>query len=234
MKRTSSGPQGNALLLDLKESVARVKREMAREEPVIWRGHALDLIEGVEKKSVDLLATDPPYAFGGSGGEHALSATVATALRESAYRLKPGGWAVVFAASSWRSTAYMVEAVRGILDPIRIGQWHKPRDEEKQARTKVKTPGWAWQSVNVIIMRRPGGDRSLYQPDPDALPDFIIEKPLTVGRRAQLPMSVARWAVHPFALKGGYMLDPFTGSGTLLEAAAEVGMRTVGFEKEVA
>jgi hypothetical protein len=32
----------------------------------------------------DLIVTDPPYAFGGSGTEHAISATVATVLRESA------------------------------------------------------------------------------------------------------------------------------------------------------
>lgn len=200
---------------------------------VIWRGHALDLIKAVAPKSVDLLATDPPYAFGGSGGEHALSATVATVLREGAYRVRPGGWAVVFAASSWRSTAYMVEAVRGILNPVRIGQWHKPRDEGKAARTRVKTPGWAWQSVNVVILRRPGGDRGLYEPDPDAYPDYIIEKPVTNGRRAELPAAVARWAVWPFAREGGNMLDPFAGSGALCKAALEAEMNAVGFEKEL-
>lgn len=191
----------------------------------IRRGHALDLIEAVEKNSLDLLATDPPYAFGGSGAEHALSATVATVLRESAYRLKRGGWAVVFCASSWRSTYYMVEAVRGILDPVRIGTWAKP-----VVQTKVRTPGWAWASVNVLVMRRPGGDRGLYKASDEPVPDFIVEPVVRKGRRAQLPAAVARWAVQPYTLPGGFMLDPFAGSGTLLEAAAQYGMRTLGFE----
>jgi len=68
----------------------------------------------------DLIVTDPPYAFGGSGAEHALSATVAIVLRESALRLKRGRWMLVMCAASWRSTAYMVESVRGVLDPVRI------------------------------------------------------------------------------------------------------------------
>jgi 16S rRNA G966 N2-methylase RsmD len=188
----------------------------------IRRGHALDLIESVDQ--IDLLCTDPPYAMGGEGAEHAVSATVATVLRESGRRLRRGGWAVVFCASSWRSTAYMVEAVRGVLEPVRFGTWVKPA-----ARTKVRTPGWAWASVNVIVMRRPG------KPgigEPSELLDYISEPPLIVGRRACLPDRVAQWAVAPFAVPGGVALDPFTGTGSLCAAASNGGMRAIGFEIE--
>lgn len=188
----------------------------------IRRGHALDLIEQVDE--CDLLCTDAPYAIGGEGAEHAVSATVATVLRESGRRLRRGGWAVIFTASSWRSTAYMVESVRGVLEPVRFGTWVKPA-----ARTKVRTPGWAWASVNVIIMRRPG------KPglgEPSALLDYIVEPPLMIGRRARLPESVARWAVAPFAVPGGLALDPFAGTGALLKASNEAGMRGIGFEIE--
>jgi hypothetical protein len=190
---------------------------------MILRGHALDLIKNVT--TCDLLVTDPPYAFGGQGTtEHALSATVATVLRESAKTLRKGGWAVVFAASSWRSTAYMVESMRGILEPVRFGTWVKP-----ECRTKVRTPGWSWASVNVIVMRRPGKN-------PPGLPraelDWIEAAPLMQGRRAQLPPEVARWAVAPFALEGGLAFDPFAGSGALLDAAHKAGMETIGFEIE--
>ena len=41
--------------------------------------HCLDVLSEVPE--LDLIATDPPYAFGGAGDEHALSATVAVALR---------------------------------------------------------------------------------------------------------------------------------------------------------
>jgi hypothetical protein len=187
-------------------------------------GHALDLIEGFPE--YDLLVTDPPYAFGNQGtAEHALSATVATALREAAHRLRRGGWAVVFAASSWRSTGYMIEAVRGVLEPVRFGTWAKP-----VARSKVRTPGWAWASVNVIVMRKPGRD-TFGEPVPDL--DYIVEPPRQNGRRAELPAAVARWAVAPFAQPGGLALDLFTGSGALIQAAANAGMAAVGFEAQV-
>lgn len=193
-------------------------------DPVeIRRGHALDLIQQVP--SIDLLVTDPPYAFGAQGtDEWALSATVATVLREGATRLRKGGWAVVFAASSWRSTAYMIESVRGILEPVRFGTWCKPA-----SRTKVRTTGWTWTSVNVIVMRRGGKDK-LGEPVPDF--DYIVEWPVMNGRRAELPPLVADWAVRPFAVEGGVALDPFAGSGRLLEAAANHGMNAIGFEIE--
>jgi hypothetical protein len=191
-------------------------------EMTIRRGHSVDLIADVP--SFDLLVTDPPYAMGGQGAEHAVSATVATVLRESAHKLRRGGWAIVFAASSWRSTYYMVESVRGLLEPVRFGTWAKPT-----SRSKVRTPGWAWASVNVIVMRRPGKN-------PPGSPvvdlDYIVEPPVMDGRRAQLPPRVARWAVAPFAEPGGLMLDPFAGSGALCRAAADAGMSALGFEIE--
>ena len=189
--------------------------------PDIREGHALDLITAFDGEA-DLIATDPPYALSGEGAEHAISATVACALRESAYRLRKGGWAVVFAASSWRSTYYMVESVRGILEPVRTGTWIKP-----VARTKVRTPGWAWASVNAVVFRRPGAP-GLGEPSP--LLDYVIAAPVMNGRRAEMPPEVARWAVAPFAVPGGVMLDPFAGSTVMCEAAEEAGMRAVGFD----
>lgn len=183
-------------------------------------GHALDLIESVG--TIDLLATDPPYAMGGDGAEHATGAVVATVLREAGKRLRKGGWAVVFSASSWRSTYYMVEAVRNVLEPVRIGTWVKP-----VARSKVRTPGWAWASVNVIAFRRPGAPGIGV---PSDLLDYIVAAPLIVGRRAQLPPEVADWAVAPFAVPDGLMLDPFAGSGALCDAASRAGMDSLGFE----
>ena len=186
----------------------------------IARGHTLDVLASVP--TFDLLATDPPYAMGGEGAEHAIGAVVAVGLREAALRLRKGGWAVVYSASSWRSTYYMVEAVRGVLEPIRIATWTKP-----VARTKVRTPGWSWASVNVLLFRKPGGDRTGTQ---SILLDHITAAPLMVGRRAQLPPSVARWSVEPFAEPGGLMLDPFSGSGALPQAAADLGMAAIGIE----
>lgn len=189
---------------------------------MIRKGHALDLIETLEE-SPELIATDPPYAFGGTGDEHAVSATVATVLRESARRLRRGRWMLVMCAASYRSQAYMVESVRGIVEPVRIATWCKPK-----ARTKVQTTGWAWASVSVIAFKK---GKALNLPGAAfGYLDHITAEPVMNGRRAELPLEVARWMVHPFIVDRGLCLDPFAGSGKLLQAAEESGMRTLGYE----
>lgn len=186
----------------------------------IITGDALDLVQQVDYP-IDLVATDPPYAYGGTGEEHAISATVAVVLRETALRVKPGGWMLVMCASSWRSMAYMVESVRGIMEPVRTGTWCKPRP-----RTKTRTSGWTWTTVHVVAMRK--GKSVLPQAD---CPSHIACEPIRVGRRAELPPQVADWVVSPFAVPMGVMLDPFAGSGALVAAAERAGMKAIGFER---
>ena len=185
----------------------------------ILRGHALDLLSQTNIMP-DLVVTDPPYAFGGSGAEHELSATVATVVRESAIRLKSGCWMLVFCASSWRSISYMVESVRGVLIPVRIGSWLKPNP-----KTKARIPGWAWSSVSVIAFKK--GQKATGNPSPTL--DHIVCDTVKGQRRAQLPREVCDWAIQPYATKGVF-LDPFAGSGALVESAERFGMESVGFE----
>jgi DNA modification methylase len=190
---------------------------------MITQGDALDLISSFEEKPF-LIATDPPYAFGADAKEHALSATVAVVLREAAKRLQRGGWMLTMSASSWRSMAYMVESVRGIVEPVRVATWTKP-----EARSKTRTPGWLWASVSVIAFRK-GKSEDLISSN---LLDHIEAPIVTDGRRAQLPPAVADWVVQPYAKAGALMLDPFAGSGALCLAAERAGMRAIGFEKDV-
>ena len=117
----------------------------------------------------------------------------------------------------------MVEATRGIMEPVRVGTWCKPTP-----RTRAKTAGWAWTSVAVVALRKGKGRKDI---DPSAVLDHITCEPLRVGRRAQLPTTVADWALAPFAIPDGVFLDPFAGSGALTDAAARAGMTAHGFEK---
>lgn len=191
---------------------------------MLLKGHATDLIATLTE-APDLIVTDPPYASGGNGDEHALSATVAVVLREAARRLAKGRWMLVMCAASWRSTFYMVEAVRGVVEPVRIAHWNKPN-----ARTKVKTTGWAWASVNVIAFKK----GKALEHESDHYLDHITAAPVMNGRRAELPAEVAEWMVAPFAVEGGLMLDPFAGSEKILRAAEKHGMRALGYEKNPA
>lgn len=185
-------------------------------------GHAVDLLADWDR-DLDLVVTDPPYAFGGSGAEHALSATVAVVLRETAKRLKRGCWLVCLSATSWRSINYVVEACRNVVEPVRIATWTKPT-----CRTKVQPIGWSYASVAAIALRKgPKNDPRLVK---SQHLDHIEAPPVVDGRRAQLPEVVARWAVDPFVIPEGVFLDPFAGSGALPQAAAKCGMESHGFD----
>ena len=190
----------------------------------LHKGDALDLISDWSTP-LDLVVTDPPYALTGSGEEHAISATVACVLRETAKHVRVGSWMLVFSASSWRSISYMVEAVRGILSPVRVANWVKP-----VAKTQVRTPGWSWTTVPVIAMRRGPKNNPLLETNP-GIRDWVECSPLARGRRAKLPNEVASWAVQPFVVPGGTFLDPFAGSGALPLVASSFGMHAHGFEK---
>jgi hypothetical protein len=187
---------------------------------MIIRGDAVEEIVLLKERPT-LIVTDPPYALRGDGDEHAISATVAIVLREAAQRLMPGGWMLVMCASSWRSQAYMAECVRGILEPVRTLTWCKPT-----ARTRAKTSGPAFASVQVLVFKKGRSD----VPPSDVL-DHITAPIVTNGRRAELPTEVADWMVRAYARSGDFMLDPFAGSGALIAAAERAGIRSVGIEK---
>lgn len=67
---------------------------------------------------------------------------------------------------------------------------------------------------------------------PDYLVAYLCQEchDFVDGRRAELPAAVARWMVRPYAVHGGLCLDPFAGSGKILQAAEEIGMRAIGYE----
>lgn len=184
------------------------------------KGDALDLITSM-REVPDIVVTDPPYALRGDGDEHAISATVAIVLREVATRLRSGGWMLVMCASSWRSQAYMAESVRGLVEPVRTLTWCKP-----VARTRAKTSGPAFASVQVLAFRK---GRSSFPASP--LLDHITAAPVTNGRRAELPPIVADWMVASYGQQGQLLLDPFAGSGAILAAANRHGLSALGFEK---
>jgi DNA modification methylase len=194
----------------------------------IIKGDCLDLIQR-EKRELDLVVTDPPYAFGGSGDEHAISATVAVVLREAAQKLKRGRWMIVMCASSYRSMSYMVESVRGVVEPVRIIAWCKPGSCRPQVRSKMSTPGWKFASVLAIAFRKGKADVK----EASEMLDHVTAAPVRNGRRAELPASVALWAVKPWIISGGLFLDPFAGSGALVKAAASFGMTAIGYERKI-
>jgi hypothetical protein len=105
----------------------------------------------------------------------------------------------------------MVEAVRGLVESVRIAHWNKPA-----ARTRASTSGWWWASVHIIAFRK----GKAADVKPSGYLDHITAAPLTTGHRAELASEVAAWMIEPFAVM---MCDPFAGSRALIRAATAPG-----------
>lgn len=54
-----------------------------------------------------------------------------------------------------------------------------------------------------------------------------------VGHSAPFPVEIPEFAVRMFSYKGETVLDPFSGLGTSLKVAAELGRNGVGIEKDL-
>lgn len=93
-----------------------------------------------------------------------------------------------------------------------------------------------------LAERRPNGDRQIrqYMPPKLANPGNIIDcgpgggnhlgSELAHESEASFPEQLVRHLILPFCPPGGFVLDPFCGSGTTLAVAVKNGRNAIGFD----
>lgn len=168
----------------------------------------------------DLVLTDPPYAIGNTRGEWGATAEVAIGLHEAARRVSRTGSVVAFTTTSGRGIEFTIAALRGSFPFNRLLTWHK-----HGGKSRAVSP-WRWDTVAVMVFGRApenmiGASSVLTTPVPPK-----SEHP------SEVPPEVAAWCYAPFDAENLDVLDPFMGSGRLLEPAARHGRRVVGIERE--
>jgi len=173
---------------------------------------------------VSLVLTDPPYALGSTRNEWNATAAVGIGLHEAAKRVKKGGALLAFTTSSGRGIEYTLGAVGKTLPFNRLLVWRKALSTSRAAGP------WKWDLVSILAFGRATfglADRS----------SLLETTEPRKGREhpAQVPRDVATWLFQPFQDQGcaGIVLDPFMGSGRLLEPAAQAaGCQVIGIEIE--
>lgn len=171
---------------------------------------------------VDLVVTDPPYAFGGKRPEWRITASIAIALSQTAGKVNRGGAMAVMAAASGRGIEYVQSAVGPTLPFNRLLIWHK-----QFVNSPVAGP-WRWDIVPVLVFGRASFGRpemsSCYISDGHSrLKDF--------GHPAALPRGIGAWLIEPFR-SAKTVLDPFCGTGVFLAAAKQADKHVIGIEIE--
>jgi hypothetical protein len=190
----------------------------------IWHGDCRDVIPDLDP--VDVVITDPPYAIGGSRAEWKVTASVGTGIHLAARKIKKGGAALVFTTTSGRGIEFTMGAVGSALPFNRLLVWHKTF-----VRSRVAGP-WRWDAVAILAF----GRASFGRPEHSSV--FTSTGPASnghlgsTGHPAELPEGISEWLYAPFGAGDAVMLDPFMGSGRLLDAAVRRGQKCIGIEIE--
>lgn len=191
-----------------------------RDGITIYHGDAREILPTLPK--VGLVLTDPPYAIGAGRGEWSATAAVAIGLHEAAKRVEKGGALVAFTTTSGRGIEFTQGAIAGKLPFNRLLFWLKTG-----GRSRAISP-WSWDSVAIMAFgSAPSGrmgESSAYV--------TAADYSRTSGHPAELPDGLAAWLYAPFDRDELITVDPFMGTGRLLEPAARIGRRVIGIEIE--
>lgn len=211
----------------------------------LYHGDCIEVMESLEEHAVDTVLTDPPYSSGGRR-ENAKS------IRKSMTRgvedddwirgdamstngfiyllrmcgiqwrrvLKPGGHSLTFI--DWRMAPQLCAALETadlrqhpilVWDKARLGMGAIFRNQhEFIVHMSAGNPAAPQRRDVPNVLRFPSvrdGDH------PTEKPDALLQTLLSV--------------VHP---PGGIVLDPFSGSGSTLQAARALGHRAIGIEAD--
>ena len=186
----------------------------------LYHADARDVLPELPK--VGLVLTDPPYAINSGRGEWNATAAVAIGLHEAAKKLPREGALLAFSTTSGRGIEYTQGAIGGILPFNRLLIWSKTG-----GRSRALSP-WRWDSVAIMAFGRAPqgkqGESAVFVTPAD------YERPS--GHPAELPEGLGEWLYAPFDKDDLVTLDPFMGTGRLLEPAVARGRRVIGIERE--
>lgn len=208
-----------------------------------------DHIVGIPDNTIDLILTDPPYGIdvfdlamgigGETGSEHtttgityedneAYAKELMVKLACQSYRVtKDTGHAYIFCAPShfWWLKEVMTEVGWNVRErPI---VWIKR--ESGQNNQPSMWPSSAYEFI--LFARKPNARLVL-----EGRVDWIQVDPVGPGLKvhpAEKPVMLLKELISRTTLPGQYMLDPFMGSGSSIEAAASMKVLGIGSEKDI-
>lgn len=195
-----------------------------------------------ELSSVDLVVTDPPYAFGmastfhegknGGWGDMMNAAEFYAGILRACYRLTENRQGSAWVFNSWRSIPTLMRAAfeaRWSIESLLVWDkmWIGPGGQRGLRPSYEVVALFAHQDFALENRGLPDIWRSQWaaqRPNehPAEKPVALIEK---IIRESLPPMDCC-------AAPGHIVLDPFMGSGTTLRAAKNAGHRAIGIEIE--
>lgn len=201
---------------------------------VIYHADARDVLPQLNKHSIDLVLTDPPYGINlktkyrapAIAGDDSLNA-LRDVLPALDGLLKPDRHAYIFASSTRIGEA--VEAVAAWWNIKNILVWDKGNMGTKGDLLAAYARNWE----AIVYANSPGRSRRpLAGPRPRAIYRYDWNARKDPVHPTVKPVGLMSWLVQKSSRRGELVLDPFCGSGPVLRAARDLGRRAIGIELE--
>ena len=208
-----------------------------------------DFLQSLDKNSVDLVLTDPPYTISRKTGFSSVKKGVKRfavsmdfgewdhkqidleAFAKETYRvLRRGGTAIVW-YDAWK-TSYLHDAMVGAgFKMLRLVVWNKTNPVPLNSKSTYLTG-----SREMAVVGVKGGSptfHSVYDSGDyeDIIEDYEYPIPRHGGKRihpTQKPMDLFRELILKHSNHGDLIVDPFLGSGTTAVAALQEGREFAG------
>ena len=203
------------------------------EQVTLYHGDCLDVLSEIERESVDVVLTDPPFFMPAThyssrtqwqrswGDTSILAAFWSQCLDAIVPTLRLTGHLVAFCDGSsypvfYPETYRRFDALRSLVwDKGRIGMGSPYRNQHEL----LIAARWA----------------SSHRTDQRGVADVFKYPPVSSGNRlhpVDKPVALLCDLLRPIAPASALVLDPFAGGGSTLMAARESGMKAVGIETE--
>lgn len=216
---------------------------------VLVNKDAIEYLHGIGTETVDLVFTDPPYgidihevaitASGETGGEITSTGVkyddseehakmLLKMLASESYRVtKNTGHALIFCAPShfwWLREEMMknewIVAPRPVI-------WIK-----RETGQNNQPERWFSSAYEFLLFARKPNSKLIIQGKPDWLQcDPVL--PSEKVHQAEKPVALCTELISRICNPGAYLLDPFMGSGALVEAGIRMKMLSLGCEKDI-
>jgi len=218
-------------------------------EFVLVNRDASDWLKGLGDATVDLVFTDPPYGInifdlamtlGGETGGETTTAGIAyedspdyalpllETLAKESYRVtKDNGHALIFCAPSNFPWLQEKMSAAGWLVAPRPVVWIKRESGQNNQPEK-----WFSSAYEFVLFARKPNSKLVLQGRPDWIQcDPVL--PSVRVHQAEKPVPLCKELISRCCLPGQYLIDPFMGSGAIIEAGVQMKVLSLGCEKSV-
>jgi len=207
------------------------------ENCTLYCGDAFEILPELEDGSIDMIASDPPYAaqtFGGKCTDNIWDKPIPLPefwkLAES--KTKPAANIILFGNMKLAHDLINTNPRNFRYDMV----WHK--NNRTNFLNANLRPLASHESI-LVFGKSGGKTASTFNPlkssdgvNPHTTLSFSHDRGNQPGLHpCQKPVNLLAWLIMTFSNPGDLILDMFMGSGTSLEAGIRLGRRVIGVEK---